>query len=92
VTRFGIWIEKHWPEKMTAEEVRHNIEIKFDDYNAILSALTLRIEKLEKYLEIFKTQSVVKSRIVGESPSTMTPFASRLKPVQPATGGNGSPQ
>lgn len=98
-TRLGNYVEKHWPEKMTPMDVSNMLGIRFtslesqvQDLILIVKKLEERIDKIENDLNIFKTQTIVKTRIIGESPSNMTPFASRFKPVQPATGGNGSPQ
>lgn len=103
-TRIGNWVEKHFPEKMTNEDVANLVNIRFkchlDAFEVVdkqIKQLSLdsmagwkqhedRLSKIEADLNIFKTQATVKSRIVGTTPDTMTPFASRLKPVQPANG------
>lgn len=94
-TRVGIFIEKHWPEKMTTAEVAELVKVENVIICNRLSALEKLhedIKKLKEDLNAFKTQSIVKTRIVGTVSDNMTPFASRLKPVMPANGGNGSPQ
>lgn len=94
VTRFGNWIEKHWPEKMTASDVSNMFGVRFTAIESALKecATTFgkieeRVLKLESELSTFKTQSIVKSRIAGDAPTRMTAFASRAP-----NGGNQSPQ
>ncbi len=47
------------------------------------------LEKLTADLETLKTNMAMKTRIVGSSPVTLTPFAQRLQPVQPANSSGG---
>ncbi len=105
-TRIGQWVEKHFPEKITAEAVYADISILktnqsrlFTEYELMLKrihTLELALEdmkkikedakKLQSELETLKTQSSIKMRVAGSVPDTMTPFASRLPPVQPNGG------
>ncbi len=94
-TRIGIYIEKHWPEKMTSEEVKAYFN---KNVSALIQSLAFldkrvydleaRIIKLNSEIETLKTQTTVKSRIAGSTPSAMTPFASKF----PINGGNQSPR
>lgn len=114
VTRFGNWIEKHWPEKMTVDEVKDLIETQRECIRSIdasgkfneklqlehrqafeqlvkdtadqINGINIRIGRIEQDFGILKTQVTIKSRIVGDTPNNMTPFASRPQPVQPANG------
>ncbi len=87
-TRIGIYIEKHWPEKMTAEEVRTIFQRGIQNQNESIAALYERLNKLEDAVKTLQTQTTVKSRIAGSTPSAMTPFASKF----PINGGNQSPR
>ncbi len=102
VLRIGTWIEKRFPEKIAASEVYadiRNSKIQLSAHEGELKNHYERISSLEKLhedfkkikedLNIIKTQSIIKSRIVGDN---MTPFATRMQPVKPAqptSGGNG---
>lgn len=108
-TRIGSWVEKHFPEKVTAEEVWSQIaalngkvgqvdlmQHAFADYQELTNTFMLEtignakkisdsFEKLESELATIKSQVGFKSRIAGTpQPTPMTPFATRLPPVQPA--------
>lgn len=88
VSRFGLWIEKHFPEKMTAEDVSSLIKEEHGIMRYRLDSLQDDFKKLKEEVSLMKTQSVVKSRISG-STERINPFAQRLQPVQPTPGGNG---
>ena len=111
-TRIGSWVEKHFPEKITAEEVlnrfagfRVSLEAIKEDYASksdqiklatILNTFMLEtkkiydsLEKLESELTTIKSQVGFGNRIAG-SKSSMTPFAQRLPPVQPANSNGGN--
>ncbi len=89
-TRIGVWVDKHFPERMTTEEVNKKflqlIPAMRDEYSRI-ELMThdhnVRLKKLEDEIRALKNQSQIRSRIV---PDTMTPFASRPTPM-PTVGG-----
>lgn len=90
-TRIGNYIEKHWPEKMTPSDVHNLVGIRFSEVESRISAIEITItsldDKISKLTDLVKTlltQATIKSRIIGDNPSNMTPFASRLQPVHPA--------
>lgn len=58
-----------------ADEI-HSLELLFEDF-----------KKLKEEMVTLKTQSSIKMRVAGSVPDNMTPFASRLPPVQPASNG-----
>jgi hypothetical protein len=102
--KIGKYLDKRFPEKITAEEVHNEIQaIKQESALSVreIKVLLERVHSLEKMFEDFKkikeevslmkTQSNMKSRLAGNVPDNMTAFAQRLSPVQPA-GGNRSPQ
>ena len=103
--KLGNYIDKHWPEKISAEEVHSEIQAIKQEASLCtreIKVLLERVHSLEKLQEdfkkikeeiaIMKTQSNVKTRLSGSVPDNMTPFAQRLQPVRPANGGNQSPQ
>lgn len=78
---------------MTSLDVQNMVGVRFSDIESRIEQLeivgTQLDEKVTKLAELVKTvltNATIKSRIVGETPSNMTPFASRLQPVQPANG------
>lgn len=94
VTRLGNWIEKHFPEKMTAEEARLYFLDRLKPYDEALALLVQRLEKLEKEvfmirgeLETVKTQLTMKTKVTTPIIAPMSPFASRR-----VNGGNESPR
>lgn len=95
VSKFGAWIERHWPEQMTTEDVKKYYDSLFnsmaknlDTHLELIQTLTKITDKLQSEIETLKTQTTVKSRIAGSTPSTMTPFATKF----PINGGNQSPR
>lgn len=93
-TRIGSWIEHHFPEKMTVEEVNIRIDTisKFnlgfmDGVEHRFKLLFDDHEKLKEEVNTLKTNSIVRTKVVSSAPNNMTPFATRM-PV----GGNKSLQ
>jgi len=102
ILRVGQWIEKRFPEKISAESVRADLEAITSSINELTGRIEVieqqsdipvlqdhleRIKKLEEQIKTMQTQATFKSRIVGSVPDTMTPFATRLPPVMPTNGG-----
>lgn len=100
VLRIGQWLEKRFPEKLSAESVLSDLRTITSNFNGILDRLEIlesqsdmpvlqdhleRIKKLEEQVKTIQTQGIFKSRVIGSIPDTMTPFATRLSSVQPAT-------
>lgn len=85
---------------MTPMDVENMVGLRFSQYDrdlkeihAAIKSLENALVKLEAEMNLLRTQNIAKSKVVGGGPSTMTPFATRLAPVQPAAnGGNKSPQ
>ena len=87
--KIGAWVDKKFPDKLTETQVKDMIYGKFRDADERLQAIEKKTKDIENMLskitseiETLKTNSVIKSRIAGSTPSTMTPFATR----QPTSG------
>ncbi len=90
-TRIGNWVESHFPEKMTPDQVATLVKAQnehiFTRINS-LERLHEDIKKIHEEINTLKTQSIMKSRVSNSNPSAMTPFASKFQPI----GGNASPR
>ena len=107
-TRIGLWVEKHFPEKMITTEVMaifSNLGSEVSIVSAMVkdfaitiphlvdqvSNLESQVKKLTEQIETLRTNVTIKTRVAGSAPDTMTPFATRLPPVQPATANANKP-
>lgn len=84
-------MERHFPEKMTYEDMNAVFKEKFEVSTVLLGLFKEKLERLESKistveseLSTIKNQISFKNRIAGTPPASMTPFATRLPPVQPA--------
>lgn len=78
---------------MTAEDVKNVFESKIKSQNESIGNCYIELRRLEESVskltsevQALKTQTSVKSKVVGSTTDTMTPFASRLNPT--ANGSN----
>lgn len=95
VTRIGQWLDKRFPEKVTAEDVNKRFRLYDEELAAIhqsIEAFDIRlasnrfddIEKLKVDIEKLKALSVVKSKMAQPYQGNMSPNMQwPLPPVMP---------
>lgn len=107
-TKIGSWLEKHFPEKITTEEVNKRIDNIVEGLQYARSQIdnVLHVDKrvydleselikLKEEMNTLKTNSLIRTKVTHSVPDTMTPFASRKNTppdFQSFTGGNQSHQ
>lgn len=96
--KVGQWLEARFPEKLTPTQVSEMVDRKFQLTKEICESFSIDIKflrddvkKLQSDIETLKTNMTMKTRIAGSSPASLTPFAQRLQPVQPANSSGGVP-